>query len=237
METPIVAPVKYARKQEEYIKTHAPLVKRIARYLMVRLPQSVQIDDLLQAGMIGLLEAVKHYDESKGAAFETYATIRVRGHMLDEIRNNDWIPRSVHRNARTIAAAVARVENRCGHDARDSEIAAELNLTLDDYYSLLKDAAGSHVFGFDDLGGEESVKGDILGELEPHNAILRADQQHELATIISSLPKNEQMVLALYYQHDLNLKEIGEVLGVSESRVSQIHTQATLRIKARFQAI
>ncbi|KTC86400.1 RNA polymerase sigma factor FliA [Legionella brunensis] len=221
--------------QEMLVKTHALMVKRIAHHLLGRLPYSVQLDDLVQAGMLGLLEAVRHYDATKGASFETYAGIRIRGHMLDEVRRNDWVPRSVYRNARMISEAVKKVENRLGRDAKDHEVASELNLSLDEYYEILKDSAGSQLYGFDDLG----VTDDILkidtgnASTEPHINVLQEDMVNQLSQIIDSLPEKERLVLSLYYEQDLNLKEIGEVLGVSESRVSQIHSQATLRIKSR----
>ncbi|WP_028388412.1 RNA polymerase sigma factor FliA [Legionella fairfieldensis] len=220
--------------QETLVKTHALMVKRIAHHLLGRLPHSVQFDDLIQAGMLGLLEAVRHYDSTKGASFETYAGIRIRGHMLDEVRRNDWVPRSVYRNSRMISEAVKRVENRLGRDAKDSEVAAELNLSLDDYYDMLQDSAGSQLYGFDDLGVTDDIlKGDGGEFSEPHINALRDDMINQLSQIIAGLPKNERLVLSLYYEQDLNLKEIGEVLGVSESRVSQIHSQATLRIRSR----
>ncbi|CEK11273.1 RNA polymerase sigma factor FliA [Legionella hackeliae] len=221
--------------QEMLVKTHALMVKRIAHHLLGRLPHTVQLDDLVQAGMLGLLEAVRHYDATKGASFETYAGIRIRGHMLDEVRRNDWVPRSVYRNARMISEAVKIVENRLGRDAKDHEVASELKLSLDEYYEMLKDSAGSQLYGFDDLG----VTDDILkidsenASTEPHINVLQEDMSNQLSQIIDSLPEKERLVLSLYYEQDLNLKEIGEVLGVSESRVSQIHSQATLRIKSR----
>ncbi|ASQ45378.1 RNA polymerase sigma factor FliA [Legionella clemsonensis] len=221
--------------QEMLVKSHALMVKRIAHHLLGRLPHSVQLDDLVQAGMLGLLEAVRHYDSTKGASFETYAGIRIRGHMLDEVRRNDWVPRSVYRNARMIADAVRKVENRLGRDAKDHEVAKELHVSLDEYYDMLKDSAGSQLYGFDDLG----VTDDILKidsdntSTEPHKKVLQDDIIDQLSQIIDGLPEKERLVLSLYYEQDLNLKEIGEVLGVSESRVSQIHSQATLRIKSR----
>lgn len=220
--------------QETLVKTHALMVKRIAHHLLGRLPHSVQLDDLIQAGMLGLLEAVRHYDSTKGASFETYAGIRIRGHMLDEVRRNDWVPRSVYRNSRMVSEAVKKVENRLGRDAKDHEVAEELNLNLEEYYELLKDAAGSQLYGFDDLGVTDDIlKGEGEEFSEPHLNALHDDMVSQLSQIIESLPKNERLVLSLYYEQDLNLKEIGEVLGVSESRVSQIHSQATLRIKSR----
>ncbi|WP_325049368.1 MULTISPECIES: RNA polymerase sigma factor FliA [Legionella] len=221
--------------QEELIKKHAQMVKRIAHHLLGRLPPSVQLDDLLQAGMLGLLEAVRHYDDTKGASFETYAGIRIRGHMLDEVRRNDWVPRSVYRNARMISAAVREVENRLGRDAKDQEVAAELGISLEEYHDMLSDSAGGHLYPFEDLSAtDEIIKEETLSNsTEPHVQALHDDMTAQLSQIIDSLPKKEQLVLSLYYEQDLNLKEIGEVLGVSESRVSQIHSQATHRIKSR----
>lgn len=221
--------------EESLVKMHTPMVRRIAYHLMGRLPQSIQFEDLVQAGMLGLLEAVSHYDDSKGASFETYAGIRIRGYMLDEVRKNDWVPRSVYRNGRTIAQAVRDVENNLGREAKDHEIAAFLGINLEAYHEILSDSVGAHLYGFDDLGVTDDV---LVGDndtalSEPHVQAMRADLKSRLAQIINSLPKNERLVLSLYYEQDLNLKEIGEVLGVSESRVSQIHSQATLRIKSR----
>lgn len=220
--------------QESLVTAHAVLVKRIAYHLLSRLPASVQIDDLIQAGMMGLLEASKHYDETKGASFETYASIRIRGNMLDEIRRNDWVPRSVYRNSRVIASAIKTVENRLGREAKDCEIAAELNVNVNEFFEILKDSTSSQLFGFDDLGvTDDTLHTDNEGLSEPHSMALSQDNKHQLTQLIASLPHKEQLVLSLYYEHDLNLKEIGEVLGVSESRVSQIHTQATSHLKAR----
>ncbi|MCX7117754.1 MAG: RNA polymerase sigma factor FliA [Legionellales bacterium] len=221
--------------QDTLLKSHAVLVKRIAHHLLGRLPNSIQLDDLMQAGMIGLLEAARHYDESKGASFETYAGIRIRGYMLDEVRRNDWVPRSVYRNSRLISSAVRVVENRVRRDAKDHEVAKELGLSLNEYHNLLSDSAGAHLYGFDDLGLTEDVLTDEAHGFisEPHDQVLKSDMTSHLSQIIEGLPKNERLVLSLYYEQDLNLKEIGKVMGVSESRVSQIHSQATHRIKAR----
>lgn len=223
--------------QETLVKNHAMLVKRIAHHLMGRLPHSVQLDDLIQAGMLGLLEATRHYDSSKGASFETYAGIRIRGHMLDEVRRNDWVPRSVYRNSRMISEAVRNVEHRLGREAKDSEVAAELSLPLNEYHDMLQDSASSHLYGFEDLGVTDDILqgGEGHQSTEPHINVLHNDLISRLSQVISGLPHKERMVLSLYYEQDLNLKEIGEVIEVSESRVSQILSQATHRIKARLQ--
>nr|WP_312971269.1 RNA polymerase sigma factor FliA [Pseudomonas sp.] len=223
--------------QHQLIERHAPLVKRIAYHLLARLPANVQVDDLIQAGMIGLLEASRKYDAGKGASFETFAGIRIRGAMLDEVRKGDWAPRSVHRNSRMVSDAIRKIEARTGRDAKDHEVAAELQLSLEDYYGILGDTLGSRLFSFDDLLQEGEN-----GGLQEDTSSLHHGPSHELeddrfqaalADAISSLPERERLVLSLYYDEELNLKEIGEVLGVSESRVSQLHSQCAARLRAR----
>jgi RNA polymerase sigma factor for flagellar operon FliA len=222
----------------DVVISHAPLVKRIAHHLLMRMPSSVQLDDLVQSGMIGLLEAARKYDVSKGASFETYAGIRIRGAMLDEIRRGDWAPRSVHRKSREVAEAVRAVESRTGTDAKDHEVAEELGIDLESYHNILQDASGSRLFSFDDLtetAGDsvlESVNEVVAG---PSEELQDESFRLHLAQAIEGLPEREKLVLSLYYDEELNLKEIGEVLGVSESRVSQIHSQAALRLRSRLQ--
>lgn len=223
------------KSAQDLIKNHAGLVKRIAHHLKGRLPPSVQIEDLIQAGMIGLLEAAKNYDATKGASFETYSGIRIRGSMLDEIRKGDWAPRSVHRNTRRITQAIRKIENEAGRDAKDQEVADELEISLDDYHKMLQDSVGTRIFGFDDVGvNEDLVPEGIAGYFpSPLDGLQKADFHKALAKGITSLPERERLVLALYYDEELNLREVGSVLGVSESRVSQIHSQAMLRLQAR----
>jgi RNA polymerase sigma factor for flagellar operon FliA len=219
------------------IEEFAPLVKRIAFHMMMRMPASVQVDDLIQAGMIGLIEAAQKYDSSKGASFETYAGIRIRGSIVDEMRRGDWAPRSVHRNSRRIAQAIKAVEARTGRDARDVEIAAELEIDLDEYFSMLQDSNSSRLYSYEETFGEEDSNIDASETssafASPFEGIQREGIKKALAEAITQLPEREQMVLALYYNEELNLKEIGLVLGVSESRVSQIHSQAAARLKSR----
>ena len=219
----------------EVVDRYAPLVKRIAHHLLLRMPASVQVDDLIQSGMIGLLEAAKKYDVSKGASFETYAGIRIRGSMLDEVRKGDWAPRSVHRKSRKVAEAIKSIEARMGEDAKVQEIAKELEIDLNSYYTILQDATGSRLFSFDDImEGDDSAIELAAGELPgPCDGLQRDTFKAHLAKAIDGLPEREKLVLALYYDEELNLKEIGEVIGVSESRVSQIHSQAAVRLRAR----
>lgn len=224
-----------APNQDALLVEHAPLVKRIAYHLISRLPPSVQVDDLIQAGMLGLLDASQHYDATQGASFETYAGIRIRGAMLDEIRKNDWAPRSVHRKAREVAQAIHALESRHGRDARDNEVAASLGISLEEYHHILQDASGCKIFSLDDMGDDEHGIADTLAADSPDPEHELADDRFKrsLAQAIGDLPERERLVLSLYYDEELNLKEIGAVLGVTESRVCQIHSQAVLRLKAR----
>lgn len=221
---------------QDFIQKYAGLVKRIAQHLIGRLPANIQVGDLIQAGMIGLLEAAKNFDNSKGASFETYAGIRIRGSMLDEIRKGDWAPRSVHRNTRKITETINQIENRTGRDAKDNEVAIELGISVAEYHGMLQDSLGARVLGFDDIGIREDsmVAGGLSSVVsEPLDKLQKADYYNKLAKEIARLPERERLVLALYYEEELNLREVGEVLGVSESRISQIHGQAMLRLQAR----
>ena len=222
-------------EQHELVEKHVQLVKRIAYHLVSRLPASVQVQDLIQSGMIGLLEASKNYNPSQGASFETYAGIRIRGSMLDEIRKSDWTPRSVHRKVRMVAEAVRGIENEKGRDARDHEVAEALELNLNEYHKILQDAAGCRMFSFDDptIMADEPKLGSTHEEVGPLEALQKQDFQNSLAKSVAGLPERERIVMALYYDEELNLREIGEVLGVSESRVCQIHGQALIRLRAR----
>ncbi|KUE80418.1 RNA polymerase sigma factor FliA [Aeromonas schubertii] len=226
----------YLRHQDSYalVERHSPLVKRIAQHLLARLPSSVLLDDLIQAGMIGLIEASRNFDGSKGASFETYAGIRIRGAMLDEIRRGDWVPRSVHRNSRMIAEAIDQVEKQHGRDARDTEVAAQLGVGMEEYHSMLQDVSCGKIIGIEDLGVSEDVLGGEGASVTHGYEDVAAERfQSALADNIAKLPEREALVLSLYYDEELNLREIGEILNVSESRVSQIHSQAMHRLRAR----
>jgi len=215
------------------VARHADLVRRIAHHLAARLPASVEVDDLIQAGMIGLIEASRSYDPDQGASFETYASIRIRGAMIDEIRRGDWVPRSVHRRARDAAAAVREIEQTTGRAATPQEVAARLDMSLPEYLRLLEDASRGQVLSLDSHVEDHGEVQVHSGAPTPQQALERADFGRELAAAIGQLPEREQLVLSLYYEQELNLKEIGAVLGVSESRVCQIHGQAVLRLRAR----
>ncbi len=222
--------------QEDVVLRHAGLVKRIAYHLVSRMPPTVEVDDLIQAGMIGLLDAARNYTASKGANFETYAGIRIRGAMLDEVRKCDWTPRSVHRGAREIADVIRKLENESGQDAKPAEIAAALGVTLDAYHKSVQDAASARLFSFDQFSepDEESLLEQARDESPtPAEDLEQDDFRKSLALAIDGLPERERLVLSLYYDEELNLREIGAVLDVSESRVCQIHGQALVRLRAR----
>ncbi|WP_409456155.1 RNA polymerase sigma factor FliA [Tamilnaduibacter salinus] len=216
------------------MEQHAPLVKKIALHLQARLPDSVQLDDLIQAGMIGLLEAAGKFESGKGASFETYAGIRIRGAIVDEIRRGDWVPRSVHRNARRISQAIKTIEDRTGRAAQDSEVAEELDMTPSEYSACLADANSGRLFSLDELNDSGDVPIDMeTASDDPYRELSSDSFRRQLATEIEALPEREKLVLSLYYQEELNLREIGAVIGVGESRVSQIHSQAAMRLRAR----
>jgi len=218
---------------DDLVLSHAPLVKRIAHHLVSRLPPSVQVEDLIQAGMIGLLEASRHYDAGQGASFQTYAGIRIRGAMLDEIRRLDWTPRSVHRKARDVSEAIHQLENHLGREPRDTEVARHLGMSLDDYHDVLRDAATAKVFSIDYSDPERGEAPEPAGDEPPPLSRVEDEGFHDaLADAIRNLPEREQLVMSLYYDDELNLREIGEVLGVTESRVSQIHGRIMLKLRA-----
>lgn len=225
----------YAEDQNTLIERHAPLVKRVAYHLLGRLPDHVQVEDLIQSGMIGLLEAVRNFEQGHGASFETYAGIRIRGAMLDEVRRNDWVPRSVHRRSRELSQAIRTIEAREGRDAQDSEIAAELGVGLDEYYRMLQDVSATRILSFDEIGYEDESGVELLPSEDPGvlDTLQLAERSDRLAAAVAQLPERERLVMSLYYGEDLNLKEIGKVLDVTESRVCQIHSQALARVRAR----
>ena len=229
---------RQCQNRDSELMRYVPLVKRIACHLLGRLPASVLLEDLVQAGMIGLLEAYQNYDASKGASFETYAGIRIRGAMLDEIRRGDWIPRSVHRNSRSITEAISQLEKQLGRNPRDSEVAEYLQVSTDTYHQMLQDVNGGRIIGFDDLGVPEDIAfaPEARHQDLPFQGVEESNFQQALADAIRTLPEREALILSLYYDEELNLKEIGEVLGVSESRISQILSQTMHRLRAKLQA-
>lgn len=220
---------------DDLIARGVPQVKRIAYHLLARLPASVQVDDLIQAGLLGLLEAARRYDPTQGANFNTFAEPRIRGAMLDEIRRGDWTPRSVHRKAREVSAAIHEVESNTGREAQEREIAEQMGISLAEYHDVLADMRGQKLVSLDEISAndENEVHQIPAPDNDPTEVINQEHMSKLLAAAIDLLPERERLVLSLYYNEELHLKEIGAVLGVSESRVSQLHSQALARIRTR----
>lgn len=224
-------------QKDDMLTQHATLVKKLAYQLKAKLPPSVEMDDLIQAGMMGLLDAVNRYEDIHGAQFETYAVQRIRGSMLDELRNTDWLPRSLRKNMRDMEAAISQLEQTLGRPPTEKEVAKKLDLSLDDYYEMLGDCSGHQLIYYEDFHESDSgehfldrFKGDDSSD--PIKGLLAGDFRDALIEAIDSLPEREKILMGLYYEQELNLKEIGVVMNVSESRVSQLHSQAIARLRA-----
>lgn len=226
-----------AINKEQYVTQFAPLVKRIAHHMRAKLPACVQVDDLIQAGMIGLLDAIKRYEGSLGGQFESYAAQRIRGAILDELRRADWLPRSLRKKMRRIEAAVSTLEQRLGCAPTESELASELNVSLAEYYEILQESRGGQLIYYEDFqkDADEPFLDRRCADRQnnPLEALLDEDVRATLVDAIEDLPPREKLVMGMYYEEELNLREIGAVLGVSESRVCQLHTQAIARLRSR----
>ncbi|NRB40786.1 MAG: RNA polymerase sigma factor FliA [Pseudomonadales bacterium] len=219
---------------ESLVLGNAVLVKRLAYHLKNRLPPNVELDDLIQAGMLGLIEAAGSFCVTKGASFETYAGIRIRGAMLDHARKNDWVPRSVPKKMRDVSDGVKRLEQQLGRNATHQEISTFLGMSSDEYHQVLQDTVCSRIFSLDQAStGDEPGEIDVDDAGNPLDQITSVDFQRKLAIQIDGLPEKEKLVMALYYDEELNFKEIAAVMDVSESRICQIHGQALIHIKSR----
>jgi RNA polymerase sigma factor FliA len=222
------------------IKQHTQMVRRVASQMIARLPSNVEMDDLIQVGMIGLMEAMSRFDVQQGIQFETFATQRVKGAMLDELRNTDWVPRSVRKNQRSISKAINALQQQLKRAPSEAEIAAELGIPIAEYQAMLNDTAGGQLMYLEDF--EETLSERDLHPLENDFADMSSDPaetlknsrfRKALAIAIAELPEREKLVMSMYYEQDLNLKEVGAVLNVSESRVCQLHSQAVARLRAK----
>ncbi|MBK9019699.1 MAG: RNA polymerase sigma factor FliA [Sulfuritalea sp.] len=221
--------------KDQQIAHYMPLVRRIAYLLMARLPASVDVDDLIQNGLIGLLDALERYEEGLGAQFETYAVQRIRGAMLDGLRENDWMPRSVRREMRRVEEAIRTLEHERGRAPSEKELADALGLSLADYQKLLLDARGHQLVYIEDItdgSGDDYLERHVSEtSRDPLGLLEEESTRAALAAAIEALPEREKLMMALYYEQDLNLREIGEVMGVTESRVCQLHSQAVARLR------
>ncbi|HEX2013210.1 MAG TPA: RNA polymerase sigma factor FliA [Roseateles sp.] len=222
------------------IKQYSPLVRRLAHQMIAKLPANVEIDDLIQVGLIGLTDALSRFDTGQGVQFETFATQRIRGAMLDELRGGDWMSRGTRRQQRSIEAAVHKLEQKLGRAPIESEIAAEMGITLAEYQDLLSKVRGTQLVHLEDMSGDDGdddyLDRHVADEAGNPMSLLQ-DQRMRMALVeaIKNLPEREQYVMSMYYEHDMNLKEIAAVLKVTESRVCQLHSQsiARLRVKLR----
>ncbi|MDP1558017.1 MAG: RNA polymerase sigma factor FliA [Nitrosomonas sp.] len=227
--------------KEQFVIEFTPLVKRIAYHMMAKLPASVQVDDLIQAGMIGLLDAIKRYEGSYGRQFESYASQRIRGSILDELREADWLPRSMRKKMRQVENAIRTLEQRLGCAPSEQELADELNISLDDYHEILQDARGAQLIYYEDFqkDNEDPFLDRFCNDSTngPLDILLDESLKSLLVSAIDELPPREKLVMGMHYEQEMNLREIGEVLGVSESRVCQLHTQAVSRLRSRMRNI
>jgi len=227
--------VKGKADKNSLLTEHMPLVKRLAHQMKAKLPPSVEVDDLVQAGMMGLLDAINRYEENHGAQFETYAVLRIRGAMLDELRSSDWMPRSTRANMRKVEQAMAALQQQLGRPPSESEVAKSLKLSLGDYQELLGDSGGHQLVYYEDFhaddGNDTFLDRYAVDDDDPLKSLLDTDFRQAVIDAIDALPPREKMLMGLYYEEELNLKEIGAVMGVSESRVSQLHTQAVARLR------
>lgn len=224
-------------EKNELLKQHALLVKKLAYQLKAKLPASVELDDLIQAGMMGLLDAVNRYEDNHGAQFVTYASQRIRGAMLDELRSNDWLPRSVRKNMRDVESAIHALEQQLGRAPSENEVARHLKLDLEEYYTMLGDCSGHQLVYYEDFGDDDGGESFLDRYMEgptqdPIQALLSSDFRHAIIDAIDGLPEREKIFMGLYYEQEFNLKEIGAIMSVSESRVCQLHSQAIARLRA-----
>ncbi len=222
------------------LKQYGPLVRRLAHQMIAKLPANVELDDLIQVGMIGLNDALGRFDAGQGVQFETFATQRIRGAMLDELRGTDWMSRGNRRQQRSIESAVHKLEQKLGRAPAESEIAAEMGLSLSDYQELLGKVRGTQLVYLEDMSGDDGDDDYLdrhvtVEDVNPLAMLQDRRMREALVEAIKHLPEREQYVMSMYYEHDMNLKEIAAVLGVTESRICQLHSQsiARLRVKLR----
>jgi RNA polymerase sigma factor for flagellar operon FliA len=230
--------------RERLVVAYSPMVKFVAGRLGAGLPSHVEDADLISYGLVGLIGAIERFEPERGIKFETFAMTRIRGAIIDELRSLDWVPRSVRSRAREIEQVQAKLEHELQRAPSESELAAKLNMTEEELQSALLEIANSSVYALDELWTVSDSSGDQVslldtiadeGAADPQEALATTEVKDRLTEAIGGLPEREQLVVALYYYENLTLREIGEVLGVTESRVSQLHTKAVMRLKSHLQ--
>jgi RNA polymerase sigma factor for flagellar operon FliA len=226
-------------QRDAMISQYSPLVRKLAHHMIAKLPPSVEVDDLIQVGMIGLADALSRYEASQGVQFETFASQRIKGAMIDELRESDWMSRGSRKSQKDIARAVSRLEQKLGRTPAESEIAAELKMDLSSYQDLLGKVRGTQLVYIEDMGSSEEGSDGFLdhhvadADANPMELLGKQRMRQALVDSIKKLPEREQFVMSMYYEQDMNLKEIAAVLGVTESRVCQLHSQSIARLRAK----
>jgi len=231
--------------REEVIKRYSPMIKYVANRIAMRLPPHIEVDDLISVGVLGLMDAISKYDSSRGAKFKTYAEFRVRGAILDELRAMDWVPRSVRQKASNVDKVVQTLQAKLSRSPEDEEVAKEMGLTLDQFHDTLNETKSIPIFSLEDLGiakesGEQQSLLDCLAgkaDADPQTQIRLVELKEIIAKAIDALPEKERLMVSLYYYEELTMKEIGAVLEITESRVSQIHSKAVYRLRTKLKAI
>jgi RNA polymerase sigma factor FliA len=231
--------------REAVINQYAPMIKYVAHRIAMRLPPHIEVDDLISVGCLGLIDAIDKYDSTRGAKFKTYAEFRVRGAILDELRSMDWVPRSVRQKASAMDGVVQKLQNKLGRPPEDDEIAEEMGIGLDELFSTLNETKSMPILSLEDLGiakesGEQQSLLDCLagkGDADPHTHLRLVELKEIIAKAIDTLPEKERLMISLYYYEELTMKEIGAVLDITESRVSQIHSKAVLRLRNKLKSI
>ena len=230
---------------EQIVKEYSPMIKYVANRIALRLPPHIEVDDLISVGAIGLMDAIEKYDPSRGAKFKTYAEFRVRGSILDELRSLDWVPRSVRQKASNLDAGSSKLQSKLGRLPEDEEIAKEMGVTLEEFCKTLNETRNMPLLSLEDLGiardsGDKQSLLDTLegrGDVDPQTQMRLTELKNLIAAAIDSLPEKERLMVSLYYYEELTMKEIGEVLGITESRISQIHSKAVYRLRTKLKSL
>jgi RNA polymerase sigma factor for flagellar operon FliA len=232
--------------KEQIVLEHTALIRYIVNRIAVRLPSHIDLDDLYNTGVIGLMDAIEKYDPEKNCKFKTYAEFRIKGAILDQLRSLDWVPRSVRQKSRKLEKAYGEVEQRLGRSATEDEIADSLGLEIDKFHVLLNQVRGISLINLEEIRGTNSdgdragTFADIIEDVHSENpfaSLKLLETKHVISDTIGTLPEKERLVVSLYYYEDLNMKEIGNILGITESRVCQIHTKAVLRLRAKLKGL
>jgi len=234
-----------AENMEQVILEYSPMIKYVANRIALRLPSHIEVDDLISVGVMGLIDAIEKYDPTRGAKFKTYAEFRVRGSILDELRALDWVPRSIRQKAANVDAVSHKLQARFGRPPEDEEVAAEMGVTLEQFFTTLNETKSMPLISLEDLGiakesGERRSLLECLAgksDVDPQTQLRLTELKSIIAKAIDSLPEKERLMISLYYYEELTMREIGEVLGITESRVSQIHSKAVFRLRTKLRSL